>query len=167
MLSVLALVAPAAGIAYLGAVSYRDEKGAVSAQQERQRQAALAIAGRIDRSIGDALDAVDRTIDSGGTSVDAPLARFWFWIDADGQLRRPRIVPPIDPAVSLERGNACAGGLEECVRELTTLHQVVMQQAYMMATGDMFWMASMTCLVLAAMMWLTRPRRGAAASFGH
>ena len=53
------------------------------------------------------------------------------------------------------------------MRELTTLHQVVMQQAYMMATGDMFWMASMTCLVLAAMMWLTRPRRGAAASFGH
>ncbi|MEN8511376.1 DHA2 family efflux MFS transporter permease subunit [Burkholderia sp. RS02] len=53
------------------------------------------------------------------------------------------------------------------VRELTTLHQVVMQQAYMMATNDMFWMASMTCLVLAAMMWLTRPKRGAAASFGH
>jgi signal transduction histidine kinase len=117
---VLALLAPAAGIAYLGAVSYRDEKGAVSAQQERQRQAALAIAGRIDRAIGDALDAVDRTIDSGGTNVDAPLARFWFWIDADGQLRRPRIVPPIEPAVSLERGSACAGGLEECVRELTT-----------------------------------------------
>jgi signal transduction histidine kinase len=120
VLSVLALLAPAAGIAYLGAVSYRDEKGAVSAQQERQRQAALAIAGRIDRAIGDALDAVDRTIDSGGTTVDTPLARFWFWIDADGQLRRPRIVPPIEPAVSLERGNACAGGLEECVRELTT-----------------------------------------------
>ncbi|OJA92543.1 multidrug resistance protein B [Burkholderia ubonensis] len=52
-------------------------------------------------------------------------------------------------------------------RELTTLHRIVQQQAYMMATGDMFWMASMTCLVLAAMMWLTRPKRGAAASFGH
>ena len=34
-----------------------------------------------------------------------------------------------------------------------------MQQAYMMATNDMFWMASMTCLALAAMMWLTRPKR--------
>ena len=52
------------------------------------------------------------------------------------------------------------------VRELSTLHQVVMQQAYMMATNDMFWMASMTCLALAAMMWLTRPKR-AAAAFGH
>ena len=41
-----------------------------------------------------------------------------------------------------------------------------MQQAYMMATNDMFWMASMTCLALAAMMWLTRPKR-AAAAFGH
>ncbi|MFM0731601.1 DHA2 family efflux MFS transporter permease subunit [Paraburkholderia sediminicola] len=52
-------------------------------------------------------------------------------------------------------------------RELTTLHHVVQQQAYMMATGDMFYMASITCLVLAAMMWLTRPKRGAAMALGH
>jgi signal transduction histidine kinase len=120
-LSVLALLAPAAGIAYLGAVSYRDEKGAVNAQQERQRQAALAIADRIERSISDALDAIDRTIDAGGSGpVDAPLARYWFWIDSDGQLKRPRVVAPFAPAVSLEHGGACAFGLEECVREITT-----------------------------------------------
>jgi DHA2 family multidrug resistance protein len=53
------------------------------------------------------------------------------------------------------------------VRELSTLHQIVQQQAYMMATGDMFYMASITCLVLAAMMWLTRPKRGAAMTLGH
>jgi DHA2 family multidrug resistance protein len=52
-------------------------------------------------------------------------------------------------------------------RELDTLHRIVQQQAYMMATGDMFFMASVTCVVLAAMMWLTRPRRGAAAMLGH
>jgi DHA2 family multidrug resistance protein len=52
-------------------------------------------------------------------------------------------------------------------RELTTLHHVVQQQAYMMATGDMFYMASITCLVLAAMMWLTRPKRGATMALGH
>ncbi|RAS34418.1 EmrB/QacA subfamily drug resistance transporter [Paraburkholderia bryophila] len=52
-------------------------------------------------------------------------------------------------------------------RELATLHHVVQQQAYMMATGDMFQMASVTCLVLAAMMWLTRPKRGAAMTMGH
>jgi two-component system, OmpR family, phosphate regulon sensor histidine kinase PhoR len=121
VLSVLALLAPAAGIAYLGAVSYRDEKGAVSAQQERQRQAALAIARRIDQAIGLALDAVDRTVDTGGTgAVEAPLARFWFWIDSDGQLRRPRVVQAIEPTVSLERSGACAAGLEVCVREITT-----------------------------------------------
>jgi signal transduction histidine kinase len=119
VLSVLALLAPAGGIAYLGAVSYRDEKGAVNAQQERQRQAALAIASRIDRAITEALDAIDRTIDSGGTIVDTPLARYWFRIDADGQLEKPRVVQFVEPAVSLERG-ACSGGLEDCVRELTT-----------------------------------------------
>jgi len=121
VLSVLALLAPAAGIAYLGAVSYRDEKGAVNAQQERQRQAALAIAERIDRAISDALDAIDRSLDTGSQgAVDVPLARYWFWIDGDGQLERPRVVPPFTPAISLERGGACAGGLEDCVRELTT-----------------------------------------------
>jgi two-component system phosphate regulon sensor histidine kinase PhoR len=121
VLSVLALLAPAAGIAYLGAVSYRDEKGAVSAQQERQRQAALAIARRIDQTIALTLDAIDRTVDSGGSgAVDMPLARFWFWIDSDGQLRRPRVVQASEPTVSLERSGSCAAGLEECVREITT-----------------------------------------------
>lgn len=52
-------------------------------------------------------------------------------------------------------------------RELGTLHQLVQQQSYMMATGDMFFMASVTCVVLAAMMWLTRPKRGAAMTLGH
>jgi MFS transporter, DHA2 family, multidrug resistance protein len=52
-------------------------------------------------------------------------------------------------------------------RELTTLHHLVQQQAYMMATGDMFYMASVTCLALAAMMWLTSPKRGAAMALGH
>ncbi|WP_322048841.1 DHA2 family efflux MFS transporter permease subunit [Paraburkholderia sp. J67] len=52
-------------------------------------------------------------------------------------------------------------------RELGALQQVTMQQAYMMATGDMFFMASVTCVLLAALMWLTRPRRGAAMSLGH
>ncbi|CPI35967.1 multidrug resistance protein [Burkholderia pseudomallei] len=45
-------------------------------------------------------------------------------------------------------------------RELSSLHQVVRQQAYMMATNDMFYMASVTCVLLAGLMWLTRPKRG-------
>jgi EmrB/QacA subfamily drug resistance transporter len=51
--------------------------------------------------------------------------------------------------------------------EMSLLQQVVQQQALMMATDDMFAMASGTCIVLAGLMWLTRPRRGAAVSFGH
>ncbi|WP_414448155.1 DHA2 family efflux MFS transporter permease subunit [Burkholderia sp. 22PA0099] len=52
-------------------------------------------------------------------------------------------------------------------RELLSISNVVHKQAYMMATGDMYFMASMTCLTLACMMWLTRPKRGAAMTIGH
>src|SRR5678815_5219849 len=77
VLSLAALVVPAGGIAYLGAVSYRDERGAVSAQNERQRQAALAIAGRISHAIDEALDATERAVASGTQAVPAPIARYW------------------------------------------------------------------------------------------
>ncbi|MEK6422152.1 MAG: DHA2 family efflux MFS transporter permease subunit [Burkholderia gladioli] len=52
-------------------------------------------------------------------------------------------------------------------RELLSISNVVHKQAYMMATGDMYFMASTTCLTLACMMWLTRPKRGAAMTIGH
>src|ERR1700760_4771539 len=88
VLSIAALVVPAIGIAYLGAVSYRDERGAVSAQNEHQREAALGGAGQITRAIDDALAATDRSATAGPTSSPrAPLARFWFWIDAEQHLR--------------------------------------------------------------------------------
>jgi signal transduction histidine kinase len=115
VLSVLALLVPAGGIAYLGAVSYRDEKGAVSAQNERQRQAALAIAARIDKAIADALDALDRGHDA------PPLARFAFSIDADGRLRTPRPLAAVGPQPALDESHsACSGRLEDCVRALST-----------------------------------------------
>jgi signal transduction histidine kinase len=122
VLSIAALVVPAAGIAYLGAVSYRDERGAVSAQNERQRQAALGIASRISRAVDDALDATDRAVSAGARGVEAPLARYWFWIDPDQHLRRPRPAPPaVELGGGLERGAGCAGGrLEDCVHELST-----------------------------------------------
>ncbi|HUJ62917.1 MAG TPA: HAMP domain-containing sensor histidine kinase [Kofleriaceae bacterium] len=115
VLSVLALLVPAAGIAYLGAVSYRDEKGAVSAQSERQRQAALAIAARIDRAIERALDAVDR-----GAPDTAGLGRYEFSIDATGQLRAPRAAPHPGPEPGAIDRTPCTGRLEDCVRELAT-----------------------------------------------
>jgi signal transduction histidine kinase len=120
VLSLAALVVPAGGIAYLGAVSYRNERGAVSAQNERQHQAALGIAGRISRAIQDALDATEREVVAGGRPA-APLARYWFWIDR-GQLRVPRAAPPAgELGGGLERSAGCAwGSLEDCVQELVT-----------------------------------------------
>jgi len=121
-LTIAALVVPAGGIAYLGAVSYRDERGAVSAQNEHQRQAALGIARRIAHAIDGALDGTEQAAAAGARSVASPLARYWFWIDAEQHLRVPRYAPPTaELGGGLERGAGCAGGqLEDCVHELST-----------------------------------------------
>jgi len=127
VLSVLALLVPAGGIAYLGAFSYRDERGAVSAQQERQKEVAVAIAARIEAAIGDAFDAVERAVSAKGFSafevprgaLPAPLARYWFWIASDGHVLVPRAAPPIELETGLDRP-PCGGRLEDCVRESTT-----------------------------------------------
>ncbi|WP_246641620.1 DHA2 family efflux MFS transporter permease subunit [Paraburkholderia edwinii] len=58
-------------------------------------------------------------------------------------------------------------GISGGAGEVAALHQVTKQQAYMMATSDMFLIACVTCVGLAALMWLTRPRRGAAMPSGH
>ncbi|WP_250532674.1 DHA2 family efflux MFS transporter permease subunit [Caballeronia sp. AZ10_KS36] len=47
------------------------------------------------------------------------------------------------------------------------LDRVVAAQAYMMSTNDFFRISFYAFLVLAAMVWLTRPRKGASASMGH
>lgn len=130
VLSVAALLVPAGGIAYLGAVSYRDERGAIAAQDERQREAAVAIGDRIGQRIEAALDAVDRAanassgLEPGRPRVDSPLAQHWFWIDPSSRVRYPRPVPAqVELAGALDRGAPCAPGsqqLEDCVRELTT-----------------------------------------------
>ncbi len=121
MLSVLALLVPAAGIAYLGAFSYDAERGAVSAQHERQKNTAEAIQGRISRAIESAFDAIERAV----TAKQVPrgrlaprLARYWFWIEADGRVVAPRALPPRELATGFDRG-PCAGRLEDCVREAT------------------------------------------------
>jgi len=122
VVSLAALAVPAGGIAYLGAVSYRNERGAVSAQNDRQHQAALGVARRIARAIDDALDDTERAVATGGRPA-APLARYWFWIDGAQQLVAPHAAPPAGElgGGSFERGAACAGGrLEDCVQELST-----------------------------------------------
>lgn len=129
MLSLLALLVPAGGIAYLGAVSYRDQKGAVAAQIDRQHGAAMAIVARINRSIGDALDAVDRTVTAGhGPPGLAPLpglGRYWFWLDVAGRIRVPRTAPVGLVAsvasvadLAVDRPASPNGRIEDYVREL-------------------------------------------------
>ncbi|CAN5635928.1 hypothetical protein BH11MYX1_BH11MYX1_22570 [soil metagenome] len=130
MLSLLALLVPAGGIAYLGAVSYRDQRGAVAAQIDRQHGAAMAIVARIDRAIGNALEAVDRAATAGRAATMgrvapargplAGLGRYWFWLDADGRMRVPRIAPvavAADPAT--DRPASPNGRIEDYVRELS------------------------------------------------
>ncbi|HEY5948295.1 MAG TPA: HAMP domain-containing sensor histidine kinase, partial [Kofleriaceae bacterium] len=122
VLSVLALLVPAGGIAYLGAFSYRDDQGAVSAQREAQKDTAVAITNRISRSIEDALDAIDRAVSAKQVArgpLTPPLARYWFWIDPDGRIIVPRASPPRELASSFDRA-PCNGRLEDCVRDATT-----------------------------------------------
>ena len=115
ILSVAALLGPAVGIAYLGAVTLRNERGAVAAQIERQRQAADAVVGGIKTAVAQALDQADRAAD-GNAGVTAALGRYWFWIDADGSLRVPRAAPTtVTLGATLDRGVECAT-VEECNR---------------------------------------------------
>jgi signal transduction histidine kinase len=119
VLSVAALLVPAGGIAYLGAVSYRDERGAVSAQNARQREAALALVARIERAIASALDAAERAIESGAAPWPAGegLGRYWFWIDAERRLRVPRAAPAPELSGGLARGGCPGLPVDECARE--------------------------------------------------
>jgi DHA2 family multidrug resistance protein len=47
------------------------------------------------------------------------------------------------------------------------LNQVVTAQAYMMATNDFFRISCAAFLVLAVLVWITKPRKGAGPSMGH
>ena len=47
------------------------------------------------------------------------------------------------------------------------LNQIVTQQAYMMATNDFFRISCVAFIVLAGLVWMTKPRKGAGPSLGH
>lgn len=121
MLSVLALLVPAGGIAYLGAFSYQNDRGAVSAQTERQRQAAIAIRQRIERAIEEAFGAIDAATTRAPMprgALGPALAQHWFWVDPNGHIRVPRAAPALALASTVDRA-PCSDRLEDCVREST------------------------------------------------
>ncbi|WP_245253961.1 DHA2 family efflux MFS transporter permease subunit [Paraburkholderia sp. LEh10] len=47
------------------------------------------------------------------------------------------------------------------------LNEIVTQQGYMMATNDFFRISCACFIVLACLVWITKPKKGAAASMGH
>ena len=47
------------------------------------------------------------------------------------------------------------------------LNEVVTQQAYMMATNDFFRISAVAFAVLAVLVWITKPKKGAGPSMGH
>ena len=47
------------------------------------------------------------------------------------------------------------------------LNEVVTQQAYMMATNDFFRISDVAFAVLAVLVWITKPKKGAGPSMGH
>jgi signal transduction histidine kinase len=99
VLSIAAVLLPAAGIAYLGAVSYREDRGIVAARLDEQFRAAEAVSMEIERAVTTGLDAVgvllsersDRPpVDSlSALAAAQPLAARPFRIDASGDLYYP------------------------------------------------------------------------------
>jgi DHA2 family multidrug resistance protein len=64
--------------------------------------------------------------------------------------------------------HAVLTGLGFAGQSLTAqLNQIVTQQAYMMATNDFFRISCAGFIVLAALVWITKPRKGAGPSMGH
>ncbi len=47
------------------------------------------------------------------------------------------------------------------------LNEIVTTQAYMMATNDFFRISCASFIVLAALVWVTKPRKGVGPSVGH
>ncbi|HTL33593.1 MAG TPA: hypothetical protein VL326_10730, partial [Kofleriaceae bacterium] len=123
VLSVLALLVPAGGIAYLGAFAYADDRGAVTEQNERQQKVAQAIAERIATQVDAAFAEIELALsrkDVPHGPLSAPLAHYWFWIDPEGHMRVPRApAPAVFEGAAYERV-PCSGRLEDCVRDSTT-----------------------------------------------
>ncbi len=97
LLSIAAILVPAAGIAYLGAGSYQSERGLVAARLAEHNRAAAAVAARLETELVRTLDAVAVLFDgSEDQRPDAaalaalvarhPLAQHPFRISSDGRM---------------------------------------------------------------------------------
>jgi signal transduction histidine kinase len=98
LLSIAAVLLPAAGLAYLGAGSYQADRGLVASKLAEHNRAAQAVAADLERQIGDTLDAVDAVFaDSDHEQPEPaaldelraklPMAAHPFRIGDDGRVR--------------------------------------------------------------------------------
>jgi len=129
VISIAAVLAPAAGLAYLGAVSYRDDRGAVAARLDEQNHRAQAIARRVESRLHAVVDHVavvaaddaarDVALDALSRSGD-PLAIEPFVLESTGEILWPPPAALGDAAADLfARAEPCPGrGLESCLREI-------------------------------------------------
>jgi signal transduction histidine kinase len=87
----------------------------------QQDQLARTAKQRIDAAIDAALAAVDRAATGDrSTLAAAPLATFWFWLDADGSIRAP--ATSFAASSSVDRAadrNAPVGRVDDYLRELS------------------------------------------------
>lgn len=140
VLSVAAILLPAVGIAYLGSVSYRDDRGLVAAKLDQQFDTAAAVARSLETELEATLDQVAVVLDSGATGLDVrtgtdsdaldrlrgdrPLAAFPFRVTGSGELGFPALEPLRSPIISagdfLSRApRTCPErAFDACIREI-------------------------------------------------
>ena len=98
--SVLSVLLPAAGLAYVGAVSYREDRGIVAARLEKQASAASQVAAYVESALATTVTRVATTFERASTPGDAmraraalehgvPLAEQPFVIGRDAEMQYP------------------------------------------------------------------------------
>ncbi len=138
VLSVGAVLVPAVAIAYLGAVSYREDRGIVAAQVEEHFRAASDMARGVEGELSEALEKAARAWEHGGkaalsaaeaTDGAGPRA---FAIAPSGELVHPAPDPfrapgrrqePIRTGVE----QPCLGALAACMKQLRAAELRVQQ----------------------------------------
>jgi signal transduction histidine kinase len=121
ILSVAAVLLPAAGIAYLGAQAYGGERGAVAQRIGHQQAAARELAAWLEAELARSLATIEAGVPAG------PLAAYAFRIAPSGELESPDPTPfgaVADLEISGPATAPCgARGLEACIREARTQEQ--------------------------------------------
>ncbi|MCG8419660.1 MAG: HAMP domain-containing histidine kinase [Proteobacteria bacterium] len=108
LLSIAAVLLPAGGIAYLGAVSYREDRGLVADTLAEQHRAAVTVTASLEAELGRTLDRVASVLGTDRITARAladlrqehHLAAFPFRIAAAGVLLFPAPEPLRSPASS-------------------------------------------------------------------